>query len=241
MFGGKCIKVKFSLLGLFAEWKELNILNLLPQFRGQLCTWKGCELSVKLLQGNVGPRHWRFQTGGNAVPAGKWSPFGRECPFLHPKIFKRSFLMIFLRLNVFVVNYGTPHLFTALARQSEAQQRVCFWSGESAFRRWVTCVESTPIGDTKCSWKGQNVKRLLESTHLVFQRKGRKKQNISMPSRDRVQQKVLHFNKTPQARLKPELGLFAGDTSNRHALGGLLGYLPPSFYIVQILNGSLGK
>ena len=75
---------------------------------------------------------------------------------------------------------ASPHLFIAFVPQSEDPGR-SISEVETAFRRWVTCLESMPICDTKCSWKGQNVKRLLESTHMVFERKGRKKQNISMP------------------------------------------------------------
>lgn len=61
---------------------------------------------------------------------------------------------------------------------------------------------------TKGARTGQNVKELLESTHVVLERKEKNNQQVSIPSRERVQQKALHFIKPSQYPLKSGSGLF---------------------------------
>lgn len=78
--------------------------------------------------------------------------------------------------------------------------------------------------------------------HIWFlKEKKERNRTFPCPSRESLQQKVLHFNKTSLARLKPELGLFASDARNRYAVGVITGVTRPPYYMVQILSGSWGK
>ena len=61
---------------------------------------------------------------------------------------------------------------------------------------------------TRTTGKLHVVVKLHVKLHVVLERKEKNNQQVSIPSRERVQQKALHFNKPSQAPMKSGSGLF---------------------------------
>lgn len=97
----------------------------------------------------MGTRFWQFTNSLKLSPR-KMTLFRRECPLFCTLNFVEEVFMIFL--YCVMVNFYHMHI----------SQRTRLGSISEEGRLPSDDVESTPICDIQCSWKGQNVRRLLK-------------------------------------------------------------------------------